>query len=107
MPEKSHFGTHFYTQTNAKSRARHAFLLILGINSLGKGFFIPTVAGAASKKVLNKLTKWVPNTPKKALLVPNFTHFDNLPTFSAGFFAVFRLNPALHSLYSAAPAFFV
>jgi hypothetical protein len=50
MPEKSHFGTHFYTQTNAKSRARHAFLLILGINSLGKGFFIPTVAGAASKK---------------------------------------------------------
>ncbi|MBR4007804.1 hypothetical protein [Fibrobacter sp.] len=51
MPEKSHFDTQFYVQTNAKSRAKLAFLLILGINSLEKGFFIPTVAGAAPKKL--------------------------------------------------------
>lgn len=40
----------FTYKLTQKSLAKLAFLLILGINSLGKGFFIPTVAGAVHKK---------------------------------------------------------
>ena len=66
MPEKSHFGTQFYIQTNAKSLAKLAFLLILGINSLEKGFLSPLLRARHPKsfeQVNNMGTKHPQNAP--------------------------------------------